>query len=88
MYGAVPPLATRLELYDTPTSPVVAAAHASAGADATAMPHPLAVAEAPFASTTFAVKLNVPAVVGVPDKSPAEESVNPPGNAPALTLQV
>jgi hypothetical protein len=36
----------------------------------------------------LAVKLNVPAVVGVPLIAPAEESVNPPGNAPALTLQV
>ena len=47
-----------------------------------------AVAVRAAASVTLAVKLNVPAVVGVPDKSPAEERVSPPGNAPALTVQV
>jgi hypothetical protein len=40
------------------------------------------------ASVTLAVKLNVPAVVGVPEIWPAEESVSPLGSAPALTVQV
>jgi hypothetical protein len=39
------------------------------------------------ASVILAVKLNVPAAVGVPDNRPTVESVNPPGKAPALTLQ-
>ena len=47
-----------------------------------------AVAVCAAASVTLAVKLNVPAVVGVPEIWPAEESVSPPGSAPALTVQV
>lgn len=34
------------------------------------------------------VKLYVPAVVGVPDKSPVAPSVTPAGKAPAVTDQV
>jgi hypothetical protein len=47
-----------------------------------------AVATCAAVSVTFAVKLNVPVAVGVPDNRPAGESVNPPGKAPALVLQV
>ena len=39
-------------------------------------------------SVTFAVKLNVPAAVGVPDSTPPVDSVNPPGTLPALTVHV
>ena len=40
-------------------------------------------------SVTLTVKLNVPAVVGVPEIVPlAVASVRPPGNAPALMLQL
>jgi hypothetical protein len=40
-------------------------------------------------SVTFAVKLNVPAVVGVPEIVPlAAASVRPAGNAPELMLQL
>ena len=40
-------------------------------------------------SVTLAVKLNDPAVVGVPEIVPlAAASVRPAGNAPALTLQL
>jgi hypothetical protein len=39
------------------------------------------------ASVILTVKLNVPVTVGVPDNTPAEESPNPPGIAPALMLQ-
>jgi len=40
-------------------------------------------------SVTFAVKLNDPAVVGVPEIVPlAVASVRPAGNAPALMLQL
>jgi hypothetical protein len=40
-------------------------------------------------SVTLAVKLNVPAVVGVPEIDPlAEASVRPAGNAPELMLQL
>ena len=47
-----------------------------------------AVATCAAASVILAVKLNVPITVGVPDNRPTEERVNPPGNSPALTLQV
>jgi hypothetical protein len=40
-----------------------------------------------FASVTFTVKLNVPAVVGVPLMTPPLDIVNPPGSVPALTDQ-
>lgn len=40
------------------------------------------------ASVTFAVKPNVPAAVGVPDNTPAPDSVSPPGSVPALTDHV
>ena len=38
-------------------------------------------------SVTLAVKLKEPEAVGVPEIVPAEDSVRPPGNAPALMLQ-
>jgi hypothetical protein len=37
---------------------------------------------------TFAVKLDVPAAVGVPLMTPALDNVKPAGNVPALTDQV
>ena len=41
----------------------------------------------PVESTTWAVKLNVPEVVGVPEIAPVEEfSVKPPGSTP-LTME-
>jgi hypothetical protein len=46
------------------------------------------VSERLFASVTFAVKLDVPAVVGVPVITPALDSVNPAGKVPTLTDHV
>jgi hypothetical protein len=46
-----------------------------------------AVAVCAAASVTLAVKLTGPAAAGIPDNTPAEESVNPLGGAPTLTLQ-
>ena len=41
------------------------------------------------ASVTFTVKLNVPEAVGVPEIAPLEAvKLNPPGNEPALMLQL
>jgi hypothetical protein len=37
---------------------------------------------------TFTVKLNDPDAVGVPEIVPPVESVNPPGRAPELILQL
>lgn len=39
-------------------------------------------------SVTFAVKVNEPDAVGVPEIVPPEESVKPPGKAPELMLQL
>ena len=39
-------------------------------------------------SVTFTVKLKEPDAVGVPETVPADDSVRPPGNAPALMLQL
>ena len=40
----------------------------------------------PLAAVT--VNVNVPAVVGVPDKTPPALNVSPAGNAPELTVNV
>ena len=49
-----------------------------------------AVAVCAVASAILAMKMNGPVAVGVPEITPAEESVNPPGSAPEpeRTLQV
>jgi hypothetical protein len=41
----------------------------------------------PRASFTVAVKLKVPAAVGVPEIAPLEDTDNPDGSAPEETLQ-
>ena len=46
------------------------------------------VAVAPAASLTCTVKLDVPAVVGVPESTPAAVSVNPAGNVPLASDHV
>ena len=46
------------------------------------------VAVRPVASTSFIVKLKVPAAVGVPVIAPAEDSDNPGGSVPESTVQV
>jgi hypothetical protein len=46
------------------------------------------VAVPPTLSATWTVKLEVPAVVGVPEITPAELSDNPAGRAPELIDQV
>ena len=40
----------------------------------------------PLVDVACTVKLNEPAAVGAPDSTPALDSVNPPGNAPAVTV--
>jgi len=42
----------------------------------------------PAAFTAFTVKLNMPDTEGVPDITPADERLNPPGRLPADTDQV
>ena len=85
----MPPLAVKLELYGTPTWPVVAATQATVnGAGAMTSPHALVVAVAPDESVTLTVKLNVPAAVGVPLSTPAADKVNPAGNVPVASAYV
>ena len=46
------------------------------------------VAVPPRASVTRTVKFDVPAAVGVPEKTPVAESVRPVGRVPAVLAQV
>jgi hypothetical protein len=39
-------------------------------------------------SVTFTVKLKEPEAVGVPDRIPAADNVNPPGKVPEAKLQL
>jgi hypothetical protein len=88
----VPPLATNAEEYGTFTVPVVAATQERfRGGGAMVMPQSLVVVAAgsPVESTTLTVKLNEPAVVGVPVRAPVDaSSVSPAGNDPAVIESV
>ncbi len=84
----VPPLAARVVLYDVPTMPV--------GSDVVVMVIWAAMvsvygcwAVCPVASFTCTVMEKLPLAVGVPEMVPVPEpSVKPPGNEPAVMLQV
>jgi len=91
VYGGVPPPATRAELYATPTCPVPVGQVRVGGGSTTTMLQFEAVvpAELPLESTTCAVKLNVPVVLGVPVMAPvAVFSVNPAGSDPLVSEKV
>jgi hypothetical protein len=83
----VPPLATNEEEYGTFTVPVVAATQErfmGGGAIVMLQSTVLVKAVPPVESVTFAVKLKVPAVVGVPVIAPVELfRVRPAGREPA-----
>ena len=82
--GATPPVAASAELYATPTWAVLPA-QASASGVLTVMVQLVVVVPAavPVASTTFAVKLYAPAVVGVPVIAPVLVfNVKPGGKLP------
>ena len=75
-------MAASAELYATPTW-AVAVGQANVTGGVTLMVQ-LMVAEVPVESTTFAVKLYVPAVVGVPVMAPVVAfNVRPAGRLPA-----
>ena len=87
LYGGVPPVAASVWLYALPTVPagsgLTVVIDSAAGSTVTAnafvaVPPPV----------TCTVKLDVPAVVGVPLKTPAEDSVNPAGSVPEVTDQL
>jgi hypothetical protein len=48
----------------------------------------VAVCTGELLSVTFTVKLDVPVLVGVPEITPAPDSVSPAGRAPELTDQL
>jgi hypothetical protein len=86
VYGANPPVTTIEELYGVPTVPVVAATHCAViVGGAIVIPQLLVAVPAavPVESTTCAVKLNGPAVLGVPVMAPVEVfNVSPGGREP------
>ncbi len=94
VYGVVPPVAARLSLYARPCWPlankVVVTLTGVAAAATVMLSGCVAVSAAGvLASVTIAVKLNDPAVVGVPEIVPlATANVKPAGSVPALTLQL
>jgi hypothetical protein len=88
VYGAFPPVATSAELYATPTCAVPIGQVSESVCIETTMLQ-LALAVLPFESTTCAVKLYVPAVVGVPVIAPVEAlSVKPGGSEPVMIENV
>ncbi len=94
VYGVVPPVAARLALYVVPCWPFareVVVMLTGAGAAVTVMLSGCVAVSAVgvLESVTIAVKLNDPAVVGVPEIVPiAAANVKPAGSIPALTLQL
>jgi hypothetical protein len=81
-------MATSAELYATPTCAVLAGQIKVGGVDETTMLQ-LVVAVLPCESATWAVKLYVPSVVGVPVIAPVEVlSVKPGGSAPLMIENV
>jgi hypothetical protein len=91
VYGGVPPVATAADEYARPTVPVFAGQTSfRSGGLMTMLQFDVAVPAAlPVESTTWAVKLNVPAVVGVPVMAPVDElSVKPAGNEPVMIENV
>ena len=90
VYGAVPPCGTIAELYGVPTVPVVAATQSAVIVGGVIVIPQLGVvavsAVPPVESVTFTVKLNGPAVVGVPLITPVDVfSVNPFGSDPEFS---
>jgi hypothetical protein len=81
VYGGLPPVAVKLCEYATPAVPpgsVVEVVIVGGAVDSTASStHPLT--RFPSPSATWTLKRKVPSVVGVPDSTPAPESVNPAG---------
>ena len=90
----MPPLASIIVEYATPTCPagteiVVTLTGVTAAATVRLNDFVAVCAVGVVESVTFAVKLNVPDAVGVPEIVPvAAASVSPPGNAPELMLQL
>jgi hypothetical protein len=83
VYGGVPPVAVKFCEYATPGVPpgsvVEVVIVGGAVASTVSSTHPLTIFPSP--SDTWTLKRNVPSAVGVPDRTPALESVSPPGTS-------
>jgi hypothetical protein len=93
VYGVVPPVAASVVEYAVPTCPagtkvVVICTGVTAAATVSVNDFVEVCAVGVVESVTFAVKLNDPEAVGVPEIVPVAERVRPPGKAPELMLQV
>ncbi len=77
-------MAVSAEVYATPTC-AVPVGQLSARDETTMLQ--LALAVLPFESTTWAVKLYVPAVVGVPVIAPVDELSESPGGSEPLVIE-
>ncbi len=93
VYGVVPPLAASVVEYAVPTcpegtEPVEIVTGVTAAAIVRVNDLVAVCAVGVVESVTFAVNVNEPDAVGVPEIVPPDESVKPPGSAPELTLQL
>ena len=89
----VPPLVASVVEYDVPTcpegtEPVEIVTGVTAPAIVTLNDLVAVCAVGVVESVTFAVNVNEPDAVGVPEIVPPVESVNPPGRAPELRVQL
>ena len=87
VYGAVPPAACSVWLYGVPITPLGRLVVVTVSAEPTTMLSP-PVAVSALASLTLTVKLEVPAVVGVPVIAPAALRLKPAGKLPVAIDQV
>jgi hypothetical protein len=93
LYGVVPPVAASVVEYAVPTCPagievVVICTGVTAAATVIVKDFVVVWAVGVVETVAITVKLNEPAVVGVPEIVPAVDSASPPGNAPELRLHV
>ena len=83
-YGAVPPLAETVAKYAAPVVPCGSVVGATVIVAQSIVSEYASVPVQPFASVAWAVKFEVPGVVGVPVMAPLVASDKPAGNAPAI----
>jgi hypothetical protein len=90
VYGVWPPTAAKVWLYATPIWPFgrLVVVIVSTGGAMTIDSAFVAVSAGAWLSVTRTVKLEVPAVVGVPLITPPEESDNPAGSEPLASDQL
>jgi hypothetical protein len=89
LYGVWPPAAARVWEYAIPTVPPGRLAVVTDRSTGIVMDSALvAVSAGVWASVTWAVKLAVPAVVGVPEMTPPEERDRPAGREPEASDQL